>query len=231
LLYYRCKEEIDKMQKLAKIENGSAVALTLVDENGALTTYKLALAVDKAYSFCGETLKYVFIAENGFGFEGAYSGGATGCGVESYDIKHLATENRYKILATDLAEINVKVDAHNAACDAERARELEIKAKKDAAVAAALDFEKATTVYDGPAGQLIGKMYRGRYGLDFGYTMLIGKASHEFYINRSKLINKAGNISSQAVKTYGAEGRVMAKAALAWEATSNEQFKLAKASV
>ena len=219
------------MQKLAKIENGSAVALTLVDENGALTTYKLALAVDKAYSFCGETLKYVFIAENGFGFEGAYSGGATGCGVKSYDIKHLATENRYKIFATDLAEINVKVDAHNAACDAERARELEIQAKKNAAVAAALDFDKATTVYDGPAGQLTGKIYNGKYALSFGYTMRNGNSSHEFYINRSKLINKAGNISSQAVKTYGAEGRVMAKAALAWETLSNEQFKLAKASV
>ena len=224
------------MQKLNKIENGSAVALTLADENGALTTYKLALAVDKAYSFCGETLKYVFIDENGFGFDGAYSGGATGCGVSPRSIVSLSAGDRYKIFATDLAEINVKVDAHNAACDAERAREIALQAKRDAAVKATVELDKATTIYDNGTIQLDVKAYVGRSGnrLIYDYTLrdrYVSGAPRTSWVSRSKLINKAGKLSSQAVKTYGASGREMAKAALAWEETQDQLFKLAKASV
>lgn len=224
------------MQKINKIENGSAVALTLADENGVFTTYKLALAIDKAYRFCGETLKYVFVAENGFGFDGAYSGGATGCGVNPRSIVSLSAEDRYEIVATDLAEINAKVDEHNAACDAERARELELKAKRDAAVKAAVELDKEFTIYDNDVMQLDVHAYVGRSGsrLVYSYTLRDRWANgnpRTSLVSRSKLINKAGKLSSQAVKTYGASGREMAKAALAWEETQDQLFKLAKASV
>lgn len=114
-------------------EAGSALSISVYEENGDIKTYKLALVRDDSYlkilsdheehlsTFDGGVAKgtgenpnkvnrywhymydYVFLADDGTFARGAYGGGNTGSGINPYETRPL--DDKYTVLSTDPKEI------------------------------------------------------------------------------------------------------------------------------
>lgn len=83
------------------MKNGSGVAATLWID-GELVTFKLALVIDKDYGWASKDPKFAFVNEELKKIvDGSfYSGGETGFGRDTYEIKDL--NERWEIVSTDL---------------------------------------------------------------------------------------------------------------------------------
>lgn len=113
------------MEKINK-ENGSAIGMTVLIENEPVN-FKLALVERKGLT--GPQKQYAFVAD-GYPFMAlsVYSGGNTGFGINEHEITNLdRPECLYKVITTDLKEINRIVEEDKVAAEKNEKQILEKK--------------------------------------------------------------------------------------------------------
>lgn len=124
----KAKKRRKKMSREIRVEEGSASRIFVIVE-GKEIEFRLTLVKEK--SIWGEgryDFRLVYMSENGTVGRSVYSGGATGCGINLYDMSD--TDNRIPaemVVTQDIAEIMEVARKQKEEADAEQKAEIEKK--------------------------------------------------------------------------------------------------------
>lgn len=215
------------MTTIDKIEPGSAFAITIMRDNHELETFHLALVRDKS-RLSGIGYDYIFLNDKGEFTDSVYSGGTTGVGVHTRDIRFLdQAESYYEVLATKPEEIiKLASEIYQARIDKQNADK--IKTDKDTvAIQAAIHSGEPIELYKSTNYLVILTPAYGGYsnsGVPWSPARLsirieyaiVNNSKNPTTISRSKnlismkdLFTPKGNISTYAKNIFGDETKAI----------------------